>query len=122
MNKNQEPIRAEGNLAASKNFQKRNAKRRQSDSFGQQEIDVKAYIIAPEGYEAFMFAIYFLTIPYLFGLAFLYLFVAKASFEHFLNVKLSSFFVIWAIGYEVVAAILLTLIAYSFVKSFRSVA
>ena len=121
MNKNQEPIRAEGNLAASKNFQKRNAKRRQSDSFGQQEIDVKAYIIAPEGYEAFMFAIYFLTIPYLFGLAFLYLFVAKASFEHFLNVKLSSFFVIWAIGYEVVAAILLTLIAYSFVKSFKSV-
>ncbi|WP_345976921.1 hypothetical protein [Sulfurimonas sp. HSL3-7] len=117
----QEPIRAKGNLEAAKNFQKRTTTKRKNSSFAQKEIDVKAFILAPEGYEAFMFIIYFLTIPYLTGLAFLYLFVAKASFEHFLNVKLSSFFVIWAIGYEVVAAILLTLIAYSFIKSFKSV-
>ena len=117
----QEPIRAKGNLEAAKSFQKRTTNKRKNNSFAQQEVDVKAYILAPEGYEAFMFSIYFLTIPYLTGLTFLYLFVAKANFEHFLNVKLSSFFVIWAIGYELVAAVLLTLIAYSFVKSFKSV-
>ena len=117
----QEPIRAKDNLEAAKNFQKRTTIKRKNNSFAQKEVDVKAYILAPDGYEAFMFGIYFLTIPYLVGLAFLYLFVAKASFEHFLNVKLSSFFVIWAIGYEVVAAVLLTLIAYSFIKSFKSV-
>lgn len=121
MSNNNEPIRVKTNLAASKSFQKRNNTKRNNDSFAQKEIDVKAYIIAPEGYEAFMFSIYFLTIPYLVGLAFLYLFVAQASFSHFLNFKISSFFVIWMIGYEVTAVIMLAAIAYAFAKSFKSV-
>lgn len=120
MSNMQEPIRTRGNLDASKNFQKRNSQRRKEASFGQQEIDIKAYILAPEGYEAFMFVIYFLTLPYLVGLAFLYLFIAQASFSHFLNFEISSFFVIWAIGYEVLAVITLTLIFYAFIKSFKS--
>ncbi len=123
MSNNNEPIRVKSNYAASKSFQKRNNKRRtQQNSFAQKEIDVKAFIIAPEGYETFMFSIYFLTVPYLTGLAFLYFFVAQASFSHFLNFKISSFFVIWMIGYEVVAVIALVLIAYAFAKSFKSVA
>lgn len=117
-----DPIRVRGNMDAANRFQKRNSRRRKEASFAQKEIDVKAFIIAPEGYEAFMFSIYFVTIPYLVGLVFLYLFVAKASFSHFLNVKISSFFVIWAIGYEVVAVIALALIAYAFAKSFKSIA
>ncbi len=121
MSNNNDPIRVKSNYAASKSFQKRNNRRRTEASFAQKEIDVKAYIIAPEGYEAFMFTIYFLTIPYLVGLTFLYLFVAQASFSHFLNFKISSFFVIWMIGYEVTAVILLTAIAYAFAKSFKSV-
>ena len=116
-----EPIRARGNMDAANRFQKRNSRRRKEASFAQKEIDVKAFIIAPEGYEAFMFSIYFVTIPYLVGLAFLYLFVAHASFSHFLNFKISSFFVIWAIGYEIIAVISLALIAYAFAKSFKSV-
>jgi len=123
MSNNNEPIRVKSNYAASKSFQQRNNKKRNnSNSFAQKEIDIKSFVIAPEGYEAFMFSIYFLTIPYLVGLAFLYLFVAQASFTHFLNFKISSFFVIWMIGYEVVAVIILTLIAYAFAKSFKSVA
>lgn len=122
MSNNNEPIRVKSNYEAAKNFQKRNSKRRTEASFAQQEVDIKAYIIAPEGYEAFMFTVYFITVPYLVGLAFLYLFIAKASFSHFLNFKINSFFVIWMIGYEVVAVIILTLIAYAFVKSFKSIA
>ena len=123
MSNNNEPIRVKSNLSASKSFQKRNNKRRtNSNSFAQKEIDVKSYVIAPEGYEAFMFALYFATIPYFMGLLFLYLFVAKASFIHFLNFKISSVFIIWMIGYEVVAAVSLALITYSFAKSFKSAA
>lgn len=122
MSNNNEPIRVKTNMSASKSFQKRNNKRRTENSFAKKEIDVKAFIIAPEGYETFMFSIYFLTVPYLSGLAFLYLFVAQGSFDHFLNFKISSFFVIWMIGYEVVAVIALVLIAYAFAKSFKSVA
>jgi len=116
-----DPIRASSNQDAADRFLKRNAKRRvaHKTSFAQKEIDVKAFIIAPEGYEAFMFTVYAVTLPYLFGLAFLYMFIARGSFSHFLNVKLSSFFIIWMIGYEVIAVISLTLIAYAFVKSFK---
>jgi len=120
MSNNQKPIQAKARLTDSQSFQKRNSERRHGTSFAKQEVNVKAYILAPEGYEALMFAIYFLTIPYLVGLSFLYLFVARASFEHFLNFNLSSFFVIWAIGYELVAVVLLTIIAYNFISSFRS--
>ncbi len=116
------PIRTKSNYDAAKSFQRRNNRRRKEASFAQKEIDVKSLVIAPEGYETFMFIIYFLTIPYLVGLAFLYLFIATASFSNFLNFKISSFFVIWAIGYEVVAIITLTLIGYAFIKSFKSVA
>ena len=122
MSNNNDPIRATNNFDASRSFQKRNNRRRKEASFAQQEVDVKAYVIAPEGYEAFMFTIYFLTLPYLAGLTFLYLFVARASFTHFLNFKISSFFVIWAIGYEILAVIFLILITYAFAKSFKSVA
>ncbi len=121
MSNSQDPIRTRSNLDAAQNFQKRNRQRRKEVSFGQQEIDIKAFILAPEGYEAFMFVIYFLSLPYLVGLAFLYLFIAQASFSHFLNFQISSFFVIWAIGYEVIAVITLTLIFYAFIKSFKSV-
>lgn len=122
MSNNNEPIRVKNNLQASKNFQKRNRNRRKTESFAQKEVDIKAFVVAPEGYEAFVFGIYFLTIPYFVGLAFLYLFVAKASFSHFLNFDIKSYFVIWMIGYEVTAAIILAMIAYAFVKSFKSVA
>jgi len=119
---NNGPIRASSNADAASKFNKRSSRRRTEASFAQKEVDVKAFIIAPEGYETFMFLIYFLSIPYLAGLAFLYLFIADGSFSHFLNFKITSYFVIWMIGYEVVAAIFLTLIAYSFIKSFKSIA
>jgi hypothetical protein len=122
MNNDNKTMRVNNNISSAKSFQKRNDKKRRAESFAQKEVDIKAYILAPEGYEAFMFIIYFITVPYLAGLSFLYLFIAKGDFSNFLNFKISSFFVIWAIGYEVVAAILLTLIINSFIKSFKSVA
>ncbi|MGB5964860.1 MAG: hypothetical protein WBF77_10300 [Sulfurimonadaceae bacterium] len=122
MSNSNEPIRVKSNYDAANNFQKRNNRKRNSNSFAQKEIDIKAFVIAPEGYEVFMFSIYFLTIPYLTGLAFLYFFVAKASFSHFLNFKISSYFVIWMIGYEIVAVMILAMIAYAFAKSFKSIA
>jgi len=119
---NRNSLRNSDSVNQAKDYQKRNARRRQNQqSFGQKEIDVTDYIFAPEGYETFMFSIYFITLPYLVGLGFLYFFVAQANFESFLNFNIASFFVIWAIGYEVCAGIILTFIAYAFVKSFKSV-
>jgi hypothetical protein len=120
MNNIDKSTRVSSNLSSAKSFQKHNEKKRKANSFAQKEININDYVFAPEGYETFMFIIYFITVPYLAGLSFLYLFIAKGDFSHFLNFKISSFFVIWAIGYEVVAAILLTLIINSFIKSFKS--
>jgi len=75
----------------------------QEDDFLSQEIDYRRFIFAPEGYEGLVLSLYFLLLPYLIGLGFLFVFIARASYEYFLDFDLSSYFVIWAIGYEVTA-------------------
>ena len=83
------------------------ARRQQEDDFFNQSLDYRDFVFSPEGYEGIMIAIYIAVIPYLAGLLFLYLFVARASYEYFLAFNIASFAVIWAIGYEVCAVSLL---------------
>lgn len=80
------------------------------EDFLNQNVDYRNFVFAPEGYEGPVFALYFLTLPYFIGLGFLFLFVARASYEYFLAFNLTSYFVIWAIGYEVSAVLLLVII------------
>jgi len=59
-------------------------------------------------------AIYFVTLPYIAGLLFLFFYVAGGKSELFLSLNDdSSFILTWTIGYEIIAAILLLLIAKS---------
>jgi hypothetical protein len=101
-------------------YQKKVRRKKATQSFASQEVDIKKYIISPEGYEVLMFFVYFLTIPYFAGALFLFLVVAKGTFSHFLVFKLSSYFIIWAIGYEVVAAVILFFILLNAIKFFRA--
>jgi hypothetical protein len=90
-------------------FQKEHLKirREKEDSFLNQSIDYRDLVFAPQGYEGVVLGLYVLMVPYLMGLVFLFLFVARASYEYFLQFNLTSFFVIWAIGYEVCAGLIL---------------
>ncbi|HFU74064.1 MAG TPA: hypothetical protein ENK65_00765 [Helicobacteraceae bacterium] len=98
-------------------YQDRNKmKRNHKETFGSQEVDLRKFIIAPEGYENIMFMGYFIAIPYIAGVLFLYLFVAGGHVENFMVLEISKFFIVWAIGYEVVAASLLLIIFYSFLN------
>lgn len=98
-------------------YQDRNRmKRNHQETFGSQEVDLRKFIIAPEGYENIMFLGYFIAIPYIAGVLFLYLFVAGGHVENFMVLEISKFFIVWAIGYEVVAASLLLIIFYSFLN------
>ena len=98
-------------------YQDRNKmKRNHQETFGSQEVDLRKFIVAPEGYENIMFAGYFVAIPYVAGILFLYLFVAGGHVENFMVLEISKFFIVWAIGYEVVAATLLLIIFYSFLN------
>jgi hypothetical protein len=60
----------------------------------------------PAGLEKVFLAIYSISIPYIVGLMFLYFYVAHAKTETFLALsESSSFFMTWAIGYEMIAVL-----------------
>lgn len=82
-------------------------RRQIEDGFFQKSLDYRDFVFSPEGYEGIVLSLYILIIPYLMGLLFLFLFIAEASYEYFLQFNLTSFFVIWAIGYEVCAVLIL---------------
>lgn len=93
-----------------------NQERKKRESFGSQEIDVNKYVLSPEGWENFALTIYIILIPYIVGILFLFVFIAEVAFEKFLLLDMSSIFIVWAIGYEVIAATLLFLIFVSFLS------
>jgi cellulose synthase/poly-beta-1,6-N-acetylglucosamine synthase-like glycosyltransferase len=97
----------------------RDARHVKQESFGSQNINMNDYILSPEGWESFMFFIYFLAIPYLAGILFLFLFIAHANVTNFFVLNLSTFFIIWAIGYETIAALLLLSIFISYLNYLR---
>lgn len=102
-------------------YSEKNSERRkaQEEDFLSQEFDYRNFIFAPEGYEGLMMFLYILTLPYLMGLVFLFLFVARSSYEYFLEFNLTSYFVIWAIGYEVIAVLLIGIIILAWLNHHR---
>ena len=78
-------------------------------SFSQKEIKFEdAPLFFPRGLEKTFLLIYFITLPYLAGLLFLFFFVGKGKMELFnsLNNE-SSFIFTWIIGYEIIAILIL---------------
>jgi len=89
--------------------------------FAQQDVDLEnTPLFFPDGFEKLFIAIYFVSLPYIAGLLFLFFYVADAKPELFLSLnEESSFILTWAIGYEILAAIVLLYIikmATSFAK------
>lgn len=91
---------------------KKATKRKESDTFGQKEFHFSEVFYMPEGLENLFIAIYVITIPYVTGLIFLFFFAAKGKTEDFLQLDLAMFFVVWAIGYEIVGGLSLLAIFY----------
>lgn len=84
------------------------AKKKKKVSFGAQEVDFKEYVFVPEGYEFLTYALYVVCVPYLVGAVFLFFFVAGGDFDNFMLLRLNAFMIVWLIGYEIVAAFLLS--------------
>lgn len=103
---------------SAKEYQRENlkARRQMEEDFFQKSLDYRDFVFSPEGYEGIVLSLYILVIPYLAGLMFLFLFVAEANYEYFLQFNLASFFIIWAIGYEVCAALILIGIFIAWLK------
>lgn len=108
--------RSNGSQFSKESIQRRKA---QEEDFLSQEIDYRKFVFAPEGYEGIMLFLYILILPYLVGLSFLFLFIARASYESFLAFNLSSFFVIWAIGYEVTTVLIIMIVFLAWLNHYR---
>jgi hypothetical protein len=98
--------------------------RNKSSKFSQQEVDLsETPLFFPEGYEKLFIAIYFVSLPYIAGLLFQFFYIADGRKELFLSLnEQSSFILTWAIGYEIIATIILLFIikmAISFANDSR---
>lgn len=82
---------------------------RQPKKFTKQNVDLaETPLFFPEGYEKIFLAIYFITLPYIAGLLFLFFYVAEGSIDLFLSLnEEQAFMLTWAIGYEIIAALTL---------------
>ncbi len=98
--------------------------RNKSSKFSQQEVDLSGTpLFFPDGYEKLFIAIYFVSLPYIAGLLFQFFYIADGRKELFLSLnEQSSFILTWAIGYEIIATIILLFIikmAISFANDSR---
>lgn len=79
------------------------------NKFTQKEVDLaETPLFFPEGFEKIFLAIYFVTLPYIAGLLFLFFYVAEGDIDLFLSLnEEQAFMLTWAIGYEIIAALIL---------------
>lgn len=87
-----------------------------SNSFGSQRVDLKDYIYIPEGVEYLAYIFYVIMVPYITGAIFLFFTVAGGDFSNFELIKLSAFFIVWAIGYEISATVALLYILSIYIR------
>ena len=77
--------------------------------FMQQKISFEdTPIFFPQGMEKFFLLLYFISLPYVAGTFFLFMYVGKGKTDLYLSINEKfSFIISWAIGYEIIAALIL---------------
>ncbi|WP_050748044.1 hypothetical protein [Sulfurovum sp. NBC37-1] len=78
-------------------------------SFTKKEVKLQdTPLFFPEGFEKVFLAIYFVSLPYILGLLFLFFYIADGKFDVFVSVNSESPFIMtWAIGYEILATLII---------------
>ncbi len=100
--------------------EKKRHKHIREKDFASKDVDLSDYLIIPRGYEGISYTLYFLFIPYIMGLIFLFFYVAKGAYSNFSLLDLTSFLIIWGIGYEVTGALILIAIFFSYLKFLKN--
>jgi hypothetical protein len=95
---------------------KKSVKKQKTKSFAKKEINLKDYLYVPDGFETLLYTLYFVLIPYIIGSIFLFITIAGVDVDNFKLLDMSSFFIVWAIGYEIVATLLLISLLVMFLK------
>ena len=85
-------------------------------SFFSQKINISDYINLSENIINTILLSAFILLPYITGILFIFLVIAKANFETFTDIKIDRYFVYWSVGYEVLAFISIMAIIKSAVR------
>ncbi|SFV71408.1 hypothetical protein MNB_SV-13-787 [hydrothermal vent metagenome] len=88
------------------------ANKNKAKKFLKKKIYLSDFINLPEGLANSIFLGLFITIPYFFGIIFIFIVLAKANFHIYETIG-NSFAFSWVIGYELLAGILLLIILKS---------
>jgi len=82
---------------------------RSSKKFSQEKVYLsKTPLFFPEGFEKIFLTIYFISLPYIAGLLFLFFYVAEGRPKVFFSLNEESAFILtWAIGYEIIASLVI---------------
>jgi len=83
--------------------------REKAKRFLQKKVYLSDFINLPEGLANSIFFGLFVAIPYIIGIVFIFIILAKASFHTYETIE-KSFAFSWVIGYEVLASLLLLMI------------
>jgi len=99
-----------------KSAKKGKKKPKKKVSFGAQKVDFRDFIYVPEEWAGLAYAVYAVGIPYVAGAIFLFLVIARGSYENFKLLDINAFPIVWLIGYEIVAVIMLVWILVLYLK------
>lgn len=77
--------------------------------FSQKKVEFNdTPLFFPQGYETIFLLIYVALLPYIAGFLFLFVYISKSKIKIFTTVyQNSSFILTWAMGYEIIAGIVL---------------
>jgi len=80
-------------------------------AFMQQDVDPGGFGLIPDGYEGITYLTLFLFLPKLVGMGFFFFYVSSARPELYAKAHTGGFLLDWVVGYEILAALALLIIA-----------
>ena len=99
--------------------EKEKPKKRKSESFLTQKVNINELSNLPEGTMNLLLFIAFLLIPYIVGIVFIFVVIAHVNLNTFTKIYTNEYLLYWAIGYEIVAATIILLIIKSAINFHR---
>ena len=91
-------------------LKKKKIRSNRSVGYMQQPVDLQKtpFLFFPPGKEMLFLGIYFVTLPYIAGLLFIFFYISDANAKTFGDISVdSNFFLVWALGYEILASIII---------------
>ena len=89
------------------------SKSQKPKSFLSQKVSLSDFVNLDESTLNIVASIAFVVLPYITGIAFIFLLIANANFDTFKDININDYLIYWTIGYEVLATVIILFIIKS---------